>query len=367
MTPAAEIQAAAFQNRTADPKPLAAQTLNDVYTYRKTKVKRLKCPHRRTWARMGRGLASRSADSRRATLRPTPRLTTHTPPHIFFQAEAKFGPSAVCKAIDKCNDPLVQAARVLSVKDQQLSSYLSIYNDNMANNALLTAVSSSLQVTPKPINQNNANNIAVGCTQGPVTDYYSGQGYDAIDFTSKYTQWISVGMTDENTDACQQSEDVGPSCATVCSRRIMTCNPCAMKAATTSFAALMWALTQAGNSVTASACAADYATKAGFPLTDNPKDQVLAFLNSPAASAPFVPSNSYAGWNGELCGTLPEDNFRLYFCNPPNYDLVAQKYGYTDPCQVPSWTRDYTTFKTDSFPGATSGALCFCERTLPGI
>jgi hypothetical protein len=96
------------------------------------------------------------------------------------------------------------------------------------------------------------------------------------------------------------------------------------------------------------------------------QENILAFINSTAASAPF-PQNSgaFPGWNGELCGTLPEDNFSLYFCVPPNYDLVAQKYGYTDPCQVPTWRRDYTTLgNTQQFPGATSGALCFCEGAL---
>ena len=42
VSPATEIQAAAFQNRTADPKLLAVQTLNDVYTYKKAKVGGLK-------------------------------------------------------------------------------------------------------------------------------------------------------------------------------------------------------------------------------------------------------------------------------------------------------------------------------------
>ena len=303
------------------------------------------------------------------TLRPTPGTHTHTP-----QADAKLGPSAVCKAIDKCNDPLVQAVRVLSVQDQQLSSYLSIYNDNMANNPLLTAVSSSLQVTPKPINQNNANNVATTCTTQPITDYisgHSGVNGDPSD-GSVYTQWISVGMRNENTDACQRDEDEGPSCATVCSRRMMTCNPCAMKAATTSPSAVVWALTQAGNSLIANQCAETFASDFGFTVGQGlfaapTKETVLAFLNSPQASAPWVPNNSKPGWNGELCGTLPEDNFSLFFCRPPNYDLVAQKFGYTDPCQVPTWRRDYTTFSANDIPGATSGALCFCERTLPGI
>lgn len=168
-------------------------------------------------------------------------------------------------------------------------------------------------------------------------------------------------MGEESTDACQQSEDIGPSCATVCARRMMTCNPCAMKAATTSFSALTWALTQAGNSVMTGLCASNTAVKNGFPPT---KEGQLAFVSSPQAAQPVVPTNNRPGWFGALCGTLPEDNFRLFFCRAPNFDLVAQQRGYTDACQVPAWTREFEKTGNTLSVSATWGALCFCERRL---
>jgi hypothetical protein len=243
----------------------------------------------------------------------------------------------------------------------------------MANNTLQTAVSSSFGVTPKPINTNNAINVAT-CTQQPITSYITGvQNLNPNDPSdgAAYTQWISVGMRAENTDACQQIDAIGPSCATVCARRSMRCNPCAMKASTTSFAALIWALTQAGNNAIADACGVNYAYDIvtgtyRFPPT---KEGFLAFLSTPQASAPWTPTGQVPGWNGEYCGTLPENNMSLFFCEPPNYDIVLPKYGYADPCQVPTWTRDYTTLaNTQSlgFPGATSGALCYCESAPIG-
>lgn len=285
-SPEVELAAAAFLNTTADPKLLAAEF---------------------------------AVDAARAK-------------------EAKLGPSPFCKAAAKCADP---AVAVLSESVNLLSAYLTVNIDNMGPNPTLAAVAAANGVPQAPVNSNTKENSLDDCTQKNITEYVTGHTR-ALDNTTKmqlnvYTEWIAVGLDDPGA-TCQRDADTGPSCAVVCARRGMMCDPCAMKASTADYNAFSWAVTQAGDSSLAKICTPE----PGFATA----------------------SGAGTGYFGYLCGTSEDDNFVLYSCNLPNYDqLRGQDEAWTDACQVPTWRVGRDVFPGTDSVGAQGGALCYCTGT----
>jgi hypothetical protein len=270
------------------------------------------------------------------------------------QVETKLGRTSFCKSVDSCADPQLA---VVNKEIGLLNSFKSIFNDNMAPNPVLAEIAAANGVAQAPVNTNTATNV-YGCdSQAPITSYTTAHtvGSKTVGLinvaTNIYTEWISVMLEDPDS-TCQQDSQTGPTCAVACARRGMTCNPCAMTAATANFKSFAWAASQAGQNGIVNACR----------LRD-------AALNGPKVdiSQVSLPKGAGTGWFGYICGVREDDNFSLYGCNAPDYaSLVAQ--GYSDACQVPTWRvgRNVLPGIGADEVGAEGGALCFCRSETFG-
>jgi hypothetical protein len=264
------------------------------------------------------------------------------------QVETKLGRTSFCKSVDSCADPQLA---VVNKEIGLLNSFLSIFNDNMAPNPVLAEIAAANGVAQAPVNTNTATNV-YGCdSQAPITSYTTAHtvGSKTVGLinvaTNIYTEWISVMLEDPDS-TCQQDSQTGPTCAVACARRGMTCNPCAMTAATANFESFAWAASQAGQNDIVDACRnSDGIANAPLNISQVP-----------------LKKGAGTGWFGYICGVRQSDNFVLYNCNAPDYaSLVAQ--GYSDACQVPTWRvgRDVNSGISADQVGAQGGALCFCR------
>lgn len=265
--------------------------------------------------------------------------------HKVGRLAAKLGgspASKLCKAVDECTDPAIALSIGL------LSDYLTINVNNMGPNPVLGEIAAANNATQMPVNQNTIKNVLDQCEETTnITSYVTGHTRLPPNgsfpfYLDVYTEWISVGL-DYPDSTCQRNDQEGPSCAVVCARRGMACNPCAMKAATANLNSFAWAASQAGNNAIALICGTAQAQRGGGST---------------------LPKGAGTGWFGYICSSTPDDNFLLYACNAPDYDKLATDEKYFNACEVPTWRIGSDVFNPPgTFVGAQGGALCYCSGT----
>jgi len=189
-----------------------------------------------------------------------------TPPPHHTQARLKL-PSSKATAY-KLFEAIEYTTGVLSLTG-------TLANNNMANNTFNNQLSIQLGVQPTTINQGNKDNTIgswLECPPKAVTDYLV--GYNST--SGEYGRWLSTGfsLVSVATDgpywqttrlegpstalslggrptaasqACLSASAAGPTCATLCARELMRCDPCAMQASAKTYTTLLWAEVQSGN------------------------------------------------------------------------------------------------------------------------
>ena len=255
------------------------------------------------------------------------------------RADAKLGTDPFCKAVDQCANPALTA---LAVSVNLISDYLTYNVDNMGPNPTLEQIAAANNASQAPINDNTSGNVLYNCVQKDVTSYTTGHTRilpnGSIFELDVYTEWISVGLADGGASVCDKVDSEGPTCAVVCARRGMACDPCAMKSATVDLNTFGWAATQAGDSELYKAC--------------------KTYVDT--TNAPGLTKGAGTGYWGYVCDGSA-DSLVLYSCNLPDYDkLKTQNERYSDACQVPTYRKGRDLFPDIQFVGAQTGALCYC-------